>query len=260
MDLVCKYFQCGFCKFGETCKKQHVKEICSIKYCTNKSCTKRHPTVCKFFSIQKTCKFGDHCAYKHDAISNKSEIDELHVKVIHLEASNELMLAKLNDFTKGMKDTNKNEIAELNDQITYLQASNAVMQARINDLTEEVEDIERDKLAVPKDIHFKCDQCDYSASTSTVLKSHISMKHKSSVQHCEKCSYEATTDTELNEHYLSSHMPDIPAKAIETIDDAITLENKRSKYVANLSVFENYCTTMSSGHPSTPSLDLNVPF
>ena len=61
-------------------------------------------------------------------------------------------------------------------------ASNAVMQARINDLKEEVEDIKRDKLAVLKDIHLKCDQCDYSASTSTVLQRHISMKHKSSVQ------------------------------------------------------------------------------
>ena len=59
-----------------------------------------HPKVCKFFCIQKTCKFGEHCDYKYDAISNKGEIDELHVKGIHLEASNELMLAKLNDFTK----------------------------------------------------------------------------------------------------------------------------------------------------------------
>ena len=65
------------------------------------------------------------------------------------------MLAKLNDFTKGMKDTNKNEIAELNDQNTYLQTSNAVMQAIINDHKEEVEDLKRDRLAVPKDIHLK---------------------------------------------------------------------------------------------------------
>ena len=59
------------------------------------------------------------------------------------------------------------------------------------------------------------------------------MKHKSSVQrkkyHCEKCSYEATTDTELNEHYLTSHICDIPAKAIEINNDPIANKNKRSK-------------------------------
>ena len=44
------------------------------------------------------------------------------------------------------------------------------MQARIKNITVEVEDIKRDKLVVPKDIHLKCDQCDYSASTSTVYK------------------------------------------------------------------------------------------
>ena len=79
-------------------------------------------------------------------------------------------------------DNNKSEIAELNDQITNLQVSNEVTQARINDITKEVKGIKRDKLAVPKDIHLKCDICDYSVSTSTVLKRHILMRHKSSVQ------------------------------------------------------------------------------
>ena len=64
------------------------------------------------------------------------------------------------------------------------------------------------------------------------IKRKIWRKHMSSVHWkkswCEKFSYEATTDTKLNTHYLTNNMRDIPAKAIETIDDPMTFENKRS--------------------------------
>ena len=76
----------------------------------------------------------------------------------------------------------ESQIYELNAKIIYLLAWNQYVLARINDLTEEVEDIKREKLAVSKDNNLKCAQCDYSASTSTVLNGHISMKHKNSAK------------------------------------------------------------------------------
>ena len=48
---VCKHFKFGFCKFGEKCKKQHLKEICQTEDCNLKTCNKRHPKICKFFSL-----------------------------------------------------------------------------------------------------------------------------------------------------------------------------------------------------------------
>ena len=80
MDIVCKYFQCGFGKFGESCRKQHVKEICPTQSCTLSSCMKRHPKVCKYFLVQKSCKFGEHRSYKHVENNNQNDISELKKK------------------------------------------------------------------------------------------------------------------------------------------------------------------------------------
>ena len=50
---VCKHFKYGFCKFGEKCNKQHLKEICQTEDCNLKTCSKRHPKICKFFSVNQ---------------------------------------------------------------------------------------------------------------------------------------------------------------------------------------------------------------
>jgi hypothetical protein len=42
---------------------------------------KRHPKVCKYFLVQKSCKFGEHCSYKHDDNKNLNDISELTRKV-----------------------------------------------------------------------------------------------------------------------------------------------------------------------------------
>ena len=62
---VCKHFQTGYCKFGRSCKKQHVSESCLKADCNSKACLQRHPKQCKFFSQSGFCKFGDSCSYKH---------------------------------------------------------------------------------------------------------------------------------------------------------------------------------------------------
>ena len=101
-QVVCKYFQCGFCKFGDMCRKEHIKEICPIQNCISKTCMKRHPKVCKYFSTQNRCKFGEQCSYKHEVNSNQNEISELKEKMAVLEQSVRLLNAKLSDLTKEL--------------------------------------------------------------------------------------------------------------------------------------------------------------
>ena len=73
---VCKHYKFGFCKFGEKCHKQHLKETCQTEDCYLKTCPKRHPKICKFLSVSQVCKFGDACCYKHKLSASHCKILE----------------------------------------------------------------------------------------------------------------------------------------------------------------------------------------
>ena len=88
---VCTHFKFGFCKFGERCNKKHLKEICQTEDCKLKTCNKRHPKICKFFSVNQVCKFGDACCYKHKLSAHHSnileQISSLHATISSMSES-----------------------------------------------------------------------------------------------------------------------------------------------------------------------------
>ena len=84
-EIFCKFFQFGHCKFGEKCRKSHVKENCDNTICDIQACQLRHPKPCKYFAIYKFCKFGDYCDFKHPEEKVTSNIKELEEKVSSLE-------------------------------------------------------------------------------------------------------------------------------------------------------------------------------
>ena len=53
---VCRHFKVGFCKYGITCRQQHIIKECEEKSC-DKKCFNRHI---------KTCRYGNQCKRKHD--------------------------------------------------------------------------------------------------------------------------------------------------------------------------------------------------
>ena len=63
---ICKHVQTGFCKFGDQCQKQYVKETCENIICVQKLCRKIHPKACTFFTAQQKGKFNDDCELKHE--------------------------------------------------------------------------------------------------------------------------------------------------------------------------------------------------
>ena len=64
---VCKFFQFGYCRFQDHCRKRHVNEICeNLENCLEKNCEKRHPRLCVFYDRFNRCKFGEYCRYRHE--------------------------------------------------------------------------------------------------------------------------------------------------------------------------------------------------
>ena len=74
MKVVCKYFQCGFCKL-----------------------------------VQKSCKFGEHCSHKRTDNSNQNDISELPEKIVVLEKSIQLMTLQISELTDKIDNPAKNE-------------------------------------------------------------------------------------------------------------------------------------------------------
>ena len=113
-----------------------------------------------------------------------------------------------------MDQSNQNNIDELKEKIVVLEGSIQSMAAKILELIEEVTIIKRDIPEKHEEIIHSCSQCSYTASTNTVLKRHITMKHKSP-EHlqkisCEKCGLKFPSNTDLKEHNIVEHKPETP--------------------------------------------------
>ena len=183
VDNVCKYNQFGFCKFGDLCRKPHVNELCKNLHCEKKLCLKRHPKECKYFATNNTCKFEKQgCAYKHVESINQSDIQKL---------SNDL---------KSLTSTIKE------------------MMSKINQLELELYNVK--KCAIVKTVktvnenYFKCPQCREIFESEDGLKYHIERQHEE--YKCEVCNYQATSSSTLKSHMNKKHCPSPTASPTDT--------------------------------------------
>ena len=69
----------GYCKFGETCRKHHINQICDESSCEINACKQRHPQVCRYFQKYGRCKFSP-CAFKHEVFIDHNEKLEKDIK------------------------------------------------------------------------------------------------------------------------------------------------------------------------------------
>jgi hypothetical protein len=76
---VCHHHKFGYCKFKQQCLKEHVKNECEdLSSCREiKFCRKRHPKICRRFSIENFCKFGEQCSYVHLSKDHKTVSKEV---------------------------------------------------------------------------------------------------------------------------------------------------------------------------------------
>ena len=130
----CTFNNSGYCKYSDSCRKQHAVEKCKESNC-DQECTRRHPREC---NRGESCKFLRRkiCAYDHDKPS-KDEVKETHdqdIRGIEIKVKKDLensvngiekrLMKELNDiktlFEKQTKDIedltteNRNKSKELN--------------------------------------------------------------------------------------------------------------------------------------------------
>ena len=95
---VCMYNKFDFCKFKDTCRKQHFRQIFEDLSCKEiKNCQKRHPKVCKRFAAHNECRFGIDCSYKHQKSEKYIEQNVLKEKIQEMEKKVEEVALKIED-------------------------------------------------------------------------------------------------------------------------------------------------------------------
>ena len=66
-DIICKYHNTGFCKYGESCTYFHAQSVCDQMGCKGKTCRSRHPKACKY---KQKCKRKSSCMYEHKVVTS----------------------------------------------------------------------------------------------------------------------------------------------------------------------------------------------
>ena len=121
------------------------------------------------------------------------------------------------------------------------------MSQQIEDLTLELEVVKSKKEINSNDISSEkimCDLCEYTASSSTVLKRHVTMKHKKDVQSvdipthfkCEICQHESISTSALKGHISLKHDPTIPHTVKWPLDTCQIC----STFFDNTTLFKNH--------------------
>ena len=76
------------------------KKSAQLKGVRKNHALKDIPKLCKFFPIQKSCKFGEQCSYKHVTTSHKNDNSEIINKLVFLEGSIEMIKEKIAALTE----------------------------------------------------------------------------------------------------------------------------------------------------------------
>jgi hypothetical protein len=157
--IVCKYFDNGYCRFGNECKFWHSEENCIEIKCGNIGCIIRHPKPCSYYK-RKKCKFAEHCKFKHDSIES-DESEKMKIKLKDLEEANEKLRKELEmkDFVINAKN---NTIEENEKQMKAIKAENVAMKEELVDFNK---------------VAFTCNVCSKNHKTELELRNHKVDEH-----------------------------------------------------------------------------------
>ena len=129
-EKICLYNKFGHCKFRETCRLQHINEICEIPSCETETCLKRHPRSCRFFTDFKRCKFGTYCSFSHKIPDTSLEVQE-NGNVLRE------MISRLNTLETVVKQ-NENEVKNVNEKLKTVEEKNLKLEKEMKTVLESV--------------------------------------------------------------------------------------------------------------------------
>ena len=118
----CKFYNCGFCKFGDKCRFAHFPTICLKTKWKIKTCRNRHPKYCKY---KEECRRRTTCLYRHVQIKNNPDHNKL------LEDENESL---------------RTQIKEMKDKLDETSVNLRIMVKEIDTLKTKAEDVETSRI------------------------------------------------------------------------------------------------------------------
>ena len=86
---------------------------CDKCYCKEENCVKRHPVICRYFSLNGSCKYNESCAYAHRESEAQTEIKTVKERLAKSELKVEELEKKLLDMNNILQGllTNKDTVA-----------------------------------------------------------------------------------------------------------------------------------------------------
>ena len=195
---MCHYRKFGFCKFQGQCKRIHLNEVCDdLKDCKDvKKCEKRHPKRCNKYKSQEICRFGEDCAYSHQAEKQEEEQIKLKEKIDILEnivAASTSKLEKLEKLENVVKALSR-KVLKLENEIQEERKNNKsrgdIKKQDLSTTSVKEKVIENENMFMNKS-SFDCD--DIKLATSTPKKSEDKdekSETKKEVFCCTLCKYQ----------------------------------------------------------------------
>lgn len=233
---VCSFNKFGYCKFGEVCRKKHVKELCELTSCDGKSCPQRHPRECKFLRNIGYCKFGEWCQFSHilkkdpdlenlkkENLSILTKLEQLEKLLFEKDKQIESIIESIGELNKIKKgpakksfkctkcdfESNSQTGLKVHDKKKHTSVENLKF-PKICDFCDEelktaIEMKKHMRTHSYKEARFKCDDCDFVGQNELTMDVHIG-KHHSEKYECGLCEFEANNQENLEIHLISCEM------------------------------------------------------
>ena len=145
-----KFYKFGYCKLKDNCPKVHVTEECGVGLqCKDvKTCSLRHPKMCKRIGLEGICFYKEKCAYNHKKIVHVQTVnnDAIQEDVKNLKTKVEFLKSTINSLVSIREECNiiENSVKDIKKEIKMLMTKNKEVEIRNklieDDLTDESED------------------------------------------------------------------------------------------------------------------------
>ena len=211
---LCRHHQYGHCKYGQYCREQHTQETCENIPCTLKSCSKRHPKVCRYFLLTGTCKFNMNCSFLHthtyslDAKNHEKEIDQLRRDIESLKKEI-INMKKILDSVSTISEPNTSNSSTGSCSISISQTNKEQLlildPERIPQL-----DGQQDEVGYSEPNYeelFKCETCYTTFKTKSDFEKHDELQFC-----CDDCNICYSTQLEADLHALRVHQDEYYAQ------------------------------------------------
>ena len=178
-------------------KKHHENELCHKESCDQRSCRKRHPKVCKYFSQGNICKFGKDCGYDHKENDKNVKLDQFNLLVketINMKAEIEVLKNNIANLASKKQEIKllKNLVDLLKDEIKQIKSENGNIIKKIKTIEEDLRDEnyeeseegyddEQDQFQIEisnDETIWACNLCDTGFDTKDEIKQHMSQDHE----------------------------------------------------------------------------------